>query len=151
MAEVGSDNEISMPSVELEDVVTPLVVGWLERECLILGLVLARIPTDFDAFVFVANLLVVVHAERDRLSAVFERLRLQPPRLGGGGGAEVGVDGRIGLAPRETLAGELVEGDVDVRGEESEEFVGVFLEGVCELTREILLQNCFHEHQTANN
>lgn len=54
------------------------------------------------------------------MGAVSDHVRLQAPSLGGGGGAQVGFDGGVGLAPHETLAGEVVEGYLDVRGEETE-------------------------------
>lgn len=147
---VTPDHETPVLPVEPEVVVTPLVACRLERERLVLGDVLARGPPDADAAELVVDLLVVVHGEGDGVDAVLGHVGLEPARLGGGGGAEVGVDGGVALAPVETLAGELVEGDLDVGGEETEELGGTLFEGASEVTREILFENGFHEHQTCN-
>lgn len=151
MIKVSFDNETPMFLMEPQ-IVEPLFIGdWLERECLILGNGFAGGPPDLDAGEFIGNFFVVVHAEGQGLGAVLDHVGLEAARLGGGGGAEVGLDGGVGLATHETLAGELVEGYLDVRREESEELLRMFVDGGFEVVREILIKNCLEEHDCGKN
>lgn len=150
MNQVRFRDETSVFFVESQGVIPLLVImNWLERKRLILGNLFPGSPPYFHTSVFISNFFVIIHAQRHYLATVFDGVRLEPPCLGGGGGAQVGLDDGVGFAAHETLAGELVEGDLDVRREEREKFLSMFCDGVSELVGQILFSNCFHKHQSS--
>nr|GMD09377.1 hypothetical protein Ccrd_006329 [Ipomoea batatas] len=112
--EVRAGDEIAVVLVEFKGEIALGVVSGVERDGLAVGVVLAGSPPHFDAVELVGDFLVVVHAE-DECLGVLDVLRLEPLGLGGGIGGEVALDGIVRLAAVEAVAGEFVEGDVDVR------------------------------------
>lgn len=85
------------------------------------------------------------------MCVVLDDIGFETLSLHGGGGAEVGFDGGISFTAFESFSGEFVEGDLDVRVEESEESLRVFVEEVTDVVWEVLLDDCPNEHDTSEN
>lgn len=85
------------------------------------------------------------------MRVVLDDIGFESLRLHGGGDSQVGFDGGVGFTPFETFAGELVKRDLDVRVEESEESLGVFVEEVADVVGEVLLNDCPYEHDACED
>ncbi|GMN26454.1 hypothetical protein TIFTF001_051518 [Ficus carica] len=150
MAKIRAGDEVSVASVEGERVVLLVVRIGEPTDGVVPWRFHVRSPPDLDAFEFIGDFLVVVEAE-DRRLAVLDVVSLEALGVLRGVGAEVGLNGHIDLTPLESVAGVLIEGDVDVREDKPQHFVGVFSEVTPELVREILLEHSISKHQAGHN
>ncbi|PON61026.1 hypothetical protein PanWU01x14_148120 [Parasponia andersonii] len=147
MLQIHISNNVSVPFMEAQLVKAPLLF-WVvrHRHCPRRRDRFGQDPPDFCPHELVRDSLELVHTQ-DEVSTVFSHLGLEPLGAFAGVGAQVGFNGGVGLAPLEAVAGELVEGDSDVRVEVAHEAMGVLLEKPADFVRTVLADDCPDEHE----